>query len=720
MIRKLTSSNRSLINSSTSYPSVYYSSHSILDSVYSLASTSASTLDDPLPKPRTQFDRLLPDHTSSPISKITSKHNTRRNKRAAPSNILPKLTAQASDPRAADDLPTNGPTKIDQSQLSPHLPLVTRERNHVLANLRQQLQSNRPSAQLTWQALVPALQYPQTLPHLPLAFHPQSTRSTTDDGSTEHEPRSPISLTIADLRRTFTIFAGARPRTREGLSRLLVVVELLAQHSATAPLPPATQPTGSGRSQAVGQLRGGGAGLREQDWTALMLYAATAYRSPRATPEVDDAFGLFAQWEHKQANRVMGSGGVVKIGQTKVRTAMYNALLLASAKARGWALFELTEKRMAEARVPIDVYTLGIKLEKQARRGGHIELIWSAFEAGLTWAARSDSEGGDDVAGLWNMMLWALVRRGALEEGMRLYQILQDHKPVGLRSVIAATRSELYSDSPSPMRSLLFEPATDHQHAEVIVTPPSPTIATYSMLIQAQAHHGNLRACLLLLRDLITISADQPSITNRLSRSRPIRLQPTAHMYGCLFRGFAVYCQPPAGHAAWAADPHLMAGKRERTNALSQAESARPLDALTRLGSGATARPNGVASEAQSDRANAWTLPALKALLRSFLALEPSQAHPSELPHEGARTAPSSREVFWLLLAVERLTGGDSRAVVDTFERVEDVFGLGKRYGDGREVWTGWRIDKMAQRKVDGHRRRIREQEQEDLQEGCA
>lgn len=735
MFRSITRSTKSL---SPLYYSAYHSSPTLPDSVNSVASTSASTLDDPLPKPRTQFERLLPDYTTSPITNTKPKSNGKPNKRRAPKHIIPQLGALADDQLVLDDLPNLGPTKFDPSHLSPHLPLVTRERNFFLSELHLCLRSPRPSARATWQALVPILQYPNTLPHLPLAFHPQSTRSSTPDANTntDHEPRSPITLSLAELRRAFSILARERARSREGLARLLVVVELIAQHAATSPLPPATEPFTGARTQAVGQLRGEGAGLRAQDWTALMLFAAASFRSPRAAPEVEDAFGLFAQWERKQARAVgerwPSPGQLQAAPPERTRTAMFNALLLVAMKARSWALFELTERRRADARVPPDAYTFGIRLEKQARRGAPVEVVWAAFGEGLAFVSgggrRGSVRGGEDAGALWNMMLWALIRRGLIEEGMGLYRILQEGKPVSLQSLLSssypAAQPSPYADSPSPILSLLSDP-TPHPAAapptpDLLVTPPPPTLATYAMLIQALAHHGDLRACLILLRDLVTAPPSAPA--HRAGHARPARLRPTAHMFTCLFKGFAVHGAPPAGHAAWAADPHLLAGRRQRQNQLAQAETARPLDALARLGTSASSRVAGLAGAGSGSGpkaatpSNAWTWPALQALLRSFLALEPPQldAAGGALPHEGGRTAPSSKELFWLLLAVERLTGGDSRAVLQVWEAVEGVFGRGRRGGDRKEVWTGWRVDKRLAGKVERHRKRVEEGEQEE------
>lgn len=608
---------------------------------YPVPSTSATTLDD-LPS----FEALLPPNTSFPLRPRPTKLLTPRQRRLAQAfRPLPPLTPLPSRRVSVDPPPA-------RSSISPHLPLVTRERNFLLSLLRTQLYSATHDPDVLWEALVKVLQYPSVLPSLPPSHFPSSERAPTDGAE---DPRRPIQLSLFELRRAFTVLSRAKPRTRTGLSRLLVLVELLAMRSLRH-LPPAPVAEGVERDREVGELRGGGIGLRSKDWVALILVAAGSYRSPRPTPEIASATSLFSQWARKHTR-----GDVSPQGTTE----MYNSLLRLAVKARSWGLFEGVEDRMRREQVSGDVHTVGIHLLKDDERGAHVETIWAKFERGFVRLDEDPANDGTRWTGLWNTMLWILAKRGSTEDAMRMYLAMRVGKQVDLRTL--APRSEA-----GP------EPTTSYW-----TPPPSPDLATYTMLIQAFAHRGDLNKALRIMRDQFT-------------KSPPYHhaYPPTLHAFTCLFRGFATYGSPPPSLHSFAFDPRLLSGDRVSSNAIARTES---FSAFRRLAEGSSDAP----------QENVWTLAALQSLYNAFRALSPPLDPSLALPFAGKRSAPTSKQLFWLVLAFEKLSGWDSRLVLRVWEEVEETF----EEMDGQGGWKGWRIDKRLASRIRGHREALEAQE---------
>ncbi|GAA6061364.1 hypothetical protein JCM10212_005818 [Sporobolomyces blumeae] len=372
------------------------------------ASSSSSTLD--LDSPPPEFERLVPRQQ-------TSKGRTRR---ARP--LVPWLDSLSDHPRRSPV--SNNPPRTrprDPSQVSPYLPLYTRERNYLLAAFRATLHpatatpsSPSPlasrshlyhrrrkrkdrgrvrtrstsikgsSPDATWSAFARVLKYPDEVPDLPRSYFPSSTRApiavsvhpsgpspstttTTDtfdrsfprptrpsssslDRALTDDPRglldgggdrTRIRLSHVELKRAFEIFASQRPRTRNGLNRLLVVTEVMARQRddhdvvRTATSTTGTRdersnvstaedddgvsiergsaqgPTGRhGRAEADARewgpgtesettLRGGGVGLSDRDWTQLMLFAGASLRSSRPDPDAQSVVALFQQREDR-------------------------------------------------------------------------------------------------------------------------------------------------------------------------------------------------------------------------------------------------------------------------------------------------------------------------------------------------------------------------------------------------------------------------------------
>lgn len=662
-------------------------------------STSSRTLDEPEPLSGGRFfDSLLPDDRQLPLARPPPKKSGKRfNRRLQHSRQIQHLPTTPSHP-SPDPLPRSASTSSSlPSKISPYLPLVTRERSYLLANLRACLYSSPndqappPNPEQTWRALAAVLQYPDQLPDLPPTQHSTTTRSSDpDDPEAPLEPRTKIQISLLELRRCFTVVASERPRTRNGLQRLLVVAELMAlkSDSGKAAIAAANLSGGGGmdggRDEPLKELRGGGENLREKDWRTLMLFAGANLRAPRATVDVQNSFSLFSHLQRVEEEKRSFAGRLGQ-GEFVAEKETYNALLHVACRANAWEVVEHVEQRMRALGVEGDVHTVGVKLRKEHHRGAHIETVWNVFEQGLQ---RWSSEGGTDR--LWNMMLWVYAERGMLDEAMGLYRAMRAGRPVNLLYHRPPDHG-YYHHSPHPS-SYSYRPFDI----------PPPDLATYTALIQAFTYRGDLRSALSIMHDMVSPPPYQPHLTKKT---------PTIHVFTCLFRGFATHgLLPPS--SGLPVSPLLLRGPTQRANARANRESS--FAALAKLGSTSTTDNRGIGV---SSSASLWTLPSLQVLFSSFLALAPPppSSITSSTPFRGARLSPQSNDLFWLLTAFEVLTGDDSRVVLSVWDAVVDKFGRGGRIKGVRGVgWTGWKLDKRVVGMLERHRRRVVEWEQED------
>lgn len=538
------------------------------------------------------------------------------------------------------------------------LPLVTREKNFLLANLRHQLKTQWiGQADGVWSTLVQVVQYPDVRPTLPHSQIPSSSREQDD------EPER-IQLTRADLMGSFGVLSRARPRTRAGLSRLLVVVELIAMKSGTdlGPAPPAAAP--DGREFEIRALRGGGVGLGERQWTALIGFAGLSYRSPRPTPDASSAMSVFSQWSAKQA---ASRGGVLR-----PTIATYNALLTVAAKSRSWGLVEGIEDRMLKEGILGNARTVGIRMRMSADRGAHIDSLWSLFEEAFFRLEHAGTESDRTVP--WNSMVWHYAQRGMLDEARVMFQAMWRGDAVDLRTLAPHTDA-----TPDHVGS---RPPTQPVH------PPPPDLATFSSLVQAFSHHGDLRGALSFV-ELMLQTTSSPS-------ARIATCEPNVVIFASLFRGFAAHGMDPSA-SPFALDPHLLAGRRARANTNATVRGAGLFPSL---------RADAVRSTSD---ASEWSLAALHRLFAAFLAIPPPRPGPG-LPFRGLRTAPSSKEVFWVILAFEKLSGGDSKLVLEVWDAVVHTFGALKDDAHpNRTAWRGWMVEQRLRRKVEGHQRLLAE-----------
>ncbi|GAA5960783.1 hypothetical protein JCM21900_006871 [Sporobolomyces salmonicolor] len=689
------------------------------------ASTSALTLDDPIPR----FKDLL--GTAGPLAQPEQKEGNATRGRKGPRaqrerSLLHHLdrSSSASTSAASTPRPARHPPN-DRTQISPFLPLVTRERNYLLSLFRQSLNSHSSSSRKrprlppsakhrwnpdsTWIALACILRYPEEVPDLPRSHFPSSTRSPRVDSddpsslppctgafdpsfparpSALEEPdgdpigRRKIDLSLPELKRAFTIFSSSRPRTRTGLHRLLILAELLARRSRNRDAQ-MTFGLDVGGEGAGTELRGGGIGLKDKDWTQLILFVGANLRTTRPDPDAKSAVGLFSQRE-EQARKLGrrtsgGTDGQPGDGQSETTTRLYNALLHVAGRARMWELFEQVLQRMEETGVESDAATFVERMTKDVERGAPVNAVWRVFEEGLrSMLARGGNGAEREAEGLWAALMWVLAKKGRMDEAMRIYDAMRSGKETNLEDLRPAS----VAHSTSPV-DLAYSPSPAPISPDLTVRLPPPDERIYSALVQSFSHRGDLRAALHILKDMLSPA----------SRASPSTVVPQPQHFHHLFRAFVLYGEAPYRPKQHGLDLDytVLSGARARAKTTKASERS----ALAVLGT----RP-GKEPASASD----FTLSALSTLFTAFLDLSPPPpALIPTLPFYGARTAPAPKTLFFALKAFEKLTGGDSEVVVEVWERLERKFELEE------EGWTGWRPGRRVERLVAGHRERVEE-----------
>lgn len=737
---------------------------------------------------KTPFQRLYPITQNNELPPLpTSKKELNLNNKKSFSKLtsLPLKLLKLSSKKEKDVLTVIPLIQKEEEEFPEYLPLIIRERNYLLSILRQNLYSSNPSPNLVWKSLVSVLSYPNILPNLPSSTVPLSilSNSTSTSNSTSSEndnsisiqddSRRRIQLSLLELRRTFNILSKSRPYTKEGLNKLLVVVELLAQRSQNLnkrkflPIESDTLTAleqgvvgtdgntgsllGSGRNdEVIKEIRGGGDGLRQQDWIALINFASFSYRSVRPTIEAESATLLFSQWS--RTNSINNS-------PPKVSIEMYNTLLNVATEARAWDLFERIEDRMIREKIEEDDYTIGIKMKRDQFRAININAIWYRFINNLKRFEAHPKKNNDRLA-LWNSMIWVMIQRGLMEDGMRIYEAMLVGEVVSLDTL----------GPRDPFALITEEEEVIMNSNPYWIQPPQPSIATYQSLIQAFTHRGDLKLALRILKDMITTSSSSTSSTSQT-------LEPTPAIFKLFFKGFSGYGELINKSQQLNFDPLLLSGKKIRSNSLASTETFVPLLRRNRSTStsSSSSSSNTTSKESKEDE-NPWTFKALQSLYVAFLNISPPP-HPSssssshdpldsttstsakhdrinklrkekKIPFEGERTGPTSQELFWLLQAFEKLTpyqyhylttpsseeilfsNDENQEVVQyenrdeyilaIWERTENVFNnnfnpltgkeftLKERKKSGREgIWTGWRIDNRIRRKIEELRNRV-------------
>ncbi|GAA5940815.1 uncharacterized protein JCM15063_000888 [Sporobolomyces koalae] len=669
----------------------------------SFASTSSLTLDQP-------FDHLLPASTSTSTS--TGRRPRRHRQRLSETLDLP-----------TDPLPSEKRTTFDPTQVSPYLPQNTREKNHLLASFRQTLYphstSPRPqqhvSPDATWSTLASVLRYPaEQVPHLPPSHFPTSTRSAptpsssssmldTFDPSFSIGSAQKINLSTEELRRTFSILASQTPRTRTGLQRLLVVVELLARQSGSnSTVADISSSLAEPAGGSVETLPGGGAALSNTEWRQLILFVGTNLRATRPDPETKSVLSLFAQQQELKArDKVKGKASATV---TREDTKLYNALLHIAQRSRMWELFDQILERMESESIPPDAATYVAKMQREDQRGSSIEVIWNLFQQGFNWTVvDNDRHVGkrarkESRKVLCNAYVWMLARRARFEESSKFLEVMRSQETVQLDHL-----------APEPTTMQSFDPAKPYGFSESAPTRhsvpnrslqvrlPAPDERLYTSLIQAYAFQGHLKESLGLMVSMIQ-QGPYPAL--------PLHFHE-------LFKAFAKHGRTTSSEGDAKLDWLRLKGTISNNSPQSrQVHGRNPLAVLAGTSKGVLAHRQNT-RDAQDDE---FSPQALETIFESFLSLEPpaaSAAISTVRPFEGQRTAPSPKTIYFVLRAFEtawgptRLRHEPELILREVWKRLEGKFGPKREQGQGlsrKHRWTGWKMDKRVTRLVERYR----------------
>ncbi|KAM0752483.1 hypothetical protein T439DRAFT_324574 [Meredithblackwellia eburnea MCA 4105] len=605
---------------------------------------------------QTQLE-ATPKKSSSRLRKINSRKAPRFNPPPAP--VLPRI-------------PT---PQTDRTQVAKYLPLVTRERNFLISNLRTQLYlTESPKPEKLWDALVQVVQYPSHRPDLPKSHFPSSARADDIEGGTGYNTAEMgIKLSKEELIRAFTIFASVRPCTRTALTRLLVVAELIALHSG-AILEPSTSPNElyGARDLEITALRGDGFGLRPPQWRALIQFAGLSYRSARSSHEASSAISIFHHWSNQNSEG--------RKSQFRPSVETYNVLLAVAARSKSWDLVRGIEERMAMEGIKGNLWTAGIRMGIEDRRGAHLEILWGMFEDTLlrmTSPQTSMEKSWVRPTVLWNSMLWQMAKRGFLDDALRMYEAMRSGEPVPI--------GQLAPDSRSTSAS---------QRSQFFVFPPKPDKGTKMSLVQAFAYHGDFRGAMQLLVQMLEVGDEAKGGSGWTVESIP-----SISAFKPVFKAFVEFGSGPQTRSNFFGSIDLSNSNIPHTKPRSSpTKNSKLFSSL-------------YASPSSKFDLSLWNVENLQKLFAAFLSIPARRAYAStpSLQMPANRNAPSPSHVFWILLAFHKLSGEDSRIVLEVWTSLLDKFGRKEDIDrPGKPAWYGWKVDQRVRNFVREHTLKLR------------
>ena len=206
----------------------------------------------------------------------------------------------------------------------------------------------------------------------------------------------------------------------------------------------------------------------------------------------------------------------------------------------------------------------------------------------------------------------------------------------------------------------------------------SPSRKTYSLLMRNLAMAGYLETSLQIMKDM------------QEAEHTPFILE-----YAALFEGFALYgvSKPPVKGDISYLFPVIRKSKigrarKEVSKERHGAWSSSVAQIWTNVSRGRSS------NHSNDDRlANPWTENILQGFFEALLALRPGLR---DVPY--SHQAPSPHQVWIILLAFSRMSGGDADVVRTAYEALHDKFGHGEALGEERGKWIGWKLNNTLER----------------------
>ncbi|KAL1721393.1 hypothetical protein EV715DRAFT_195077 [Schizophyllum commune] len=396
-------------------------------------------------------------------------------------------------------------------------------------------------------------------------------------------PPSHHKIPNAHLHRVARVLAHARPKTRTQFLRLLSVLTYLARQ---------------------------GGRVMPHEWNALIDGAAKGWRKTRAG-DVRLAFDTFADMT---AGRAPGASTLSEdddepsshahIAPTEPDIYTYTTLLSAAARTLDPATVRTATSLLKSSGHPPNRVTHLALLNYYT----HTQQL-SGVRATLRQLRLEGHPLGLD--GL-NAALWAFARGGRIDVIVDVYRVLRH-------------RLHPTQDDPDAIAELTAR--LRDAEALDIVPELKPNAGTWTTLVQAFAHHGDLHRALSAFRDMLSQVNDEqgaPLFENNEGKLVPGHYAPAMPVLRALFLGFARHG--------------------------SQRDDA------------ASTRSQRYRGDSSTSSTAAWTLDALLPILRVFQSLP-------------AEPRPSRSTLFWILTATRKTTGDRRDVVRKVWEMLEGRYG---------------------------------------------
>jgi pentatricopeptide repeat protein len=363
-------------------------------------------------------------------------------------------------------------------------------------------------------------------------------------------------------------------------------------------------------------LQDAGGTVQRWQWNLLLDCAGKeGWRRPREE-HFRAALGLLAQMKKRTDDGRNTEGGV---GALEPDLYSYTTLIAHAVRTGAPAAVRHAMQLLARAGLSPGVHAHTALLCFFARQGDLAGVRNTLFRM------RQAREGGLEQVP-FNAVLWAFGYNGRLDVARTMYRVVCARRASESEEGIGRREEEEEERGQEEEEEEELEAKLAEREMVFIARDVVPDAATYHILIQACAYHGDLRGSLEMLADMLSASATAVTSASRLAAFRAI------------FLGFA---------------------RHGVANANANAKA-----------------PPSFATVLPSE----WTLPTLEALFVRFLELELSR---------DARMRLRENTLFWLVSAFVRTSGHDADVLRGVFERVEDRFGYvwtssGTAGGSGR------------------------------------
>lgn len=386
------------------------------------------------------------------------------------------------------------------------------------------------------------------------------------------------SVPFSHLHRLTRLIASARPRTRANFVRLLSVITT---------------------------IRRNGGQVRLWQWNVLIDFAGKGWRKTRLA-DFKSAIDVYedmiagrhpgASWgvdEDVLPSEVPHQGNRITPDVVTFTTLINIAANTKESSAMRHATALMEAAGVAPNRV---TYLALIKYYTRKNQLGDVRLV----------LARMEEKGSDlDLDGV-NAILWAYARAGQLGIASAIYRVLRNW---------VVPENDLAQDEVTSLVEHLR--LTEHI---ALTQKMLPNAATYHVMIQCSAYHGDLVRCLQVFMDMLS-TPERTILRDEGGGSKSTLVAPTLAAFRAIFLGFSRHGQARAAVVLNQGRPVFSHEKR-----------------------------------------SGWILDNLELLFESFLKLPP-------------QVKPSERIIYWVLVAFTKTSNEDSKKLRWVWEQLEERFG---------------------------------------------